>query len=72
MSEPVYKLIEITGTAPDGIESAVQNALARAARTVRHMRWFEVIETRGRIDGDGVAAWQVTIKVGFVLEEDLA
>ncbi|MCE7938795.1 dodecin flavoprotein [bacterium] len=73
MSEPVYKLIEITGTAPDGVESAVQNALARAARTVRHMRWFEVVETRGRIDETGrVAAWQVTLKVGFVLEEDLA
>jgi len=68
MSDNVYKLIEITGTSTTGIEDAVQNAIARAAKTVRQMRWFEVVETRGAIDGDRVGQWQVTIKVGFNLE----
>ena len=68
-SEHVYKLIELTGTSAKGIEDAVNNALARAAKTVRNMRWFEVTETRGKIDGGRAAQWQVTVKVGFTLEE---
>jgi dodecin len=67
-ADHVYKLIELTGTSPKGIEDAVNNALARAAKTVRNMRWFEVTETRGRIDAGRAAEWQVTIKVGFTLE----
>ncbi len=70
MSERVYKLIEITGSSPHSIEDAVNNALGRASRTIRKMRWFEVIETRGRIEDGQVAAWQVTLKVGFALEGD--
>jgi flavin-binding protein dodecin len=69
MSDKVYKKIEITGSSTTSIEDAVQNALARAARTVRQMRWFEVVETRGTIEGDKVGQWQVTIKVGFTLED---
>ncbi len=69
MAENVYKLIEITGTSTKSMEDAVQNAIARAAKTVRLMRWFEVLETRGSIDGDQVSQWQVTIKVGFTLED---
>jgi len=69
MSEHVYKLIEITGSSPNSIEDAVANALARASRTIRKMRWFEVVETRGRIDDGKVAAWQVTLKIGFALED---
>jgi flavin-binding protein dodecin len=68
-SDHVYKLIELTGTSAKGIEDAVNNALARAAKTVRNMRWFEVLETRGRIDGGKAGQWQVTIKVGFTLDD---
>ena len=67
-ADHVYKLIELTGTSSDSIEDAINNALGRAAKTVRNMRWFEVIETRGRIDDGRAAQWQVTIKVGFTLE----
>jgi len=69
MSEHVYKAIELTGSSKKGIEQAVQNALARAARTVRSMRWFEVMETRGYIEKQKVAYWQVTLKIGFTLED---
>ena len=69
MENNVYKSIELTGTSPSSIEEAVQNAIARAAGTVRHMRWFEVIETRGTVDGGKVSQWQVTVKLGFNLEK---
>lgn len=69
MENNIYKSIELTGTSPSSIEEAVQNALARASSTVRHMRWFEVIETRGTVDSGKVSQWQVTIKLGFNLEE---
>jgi dodecin len=68
MSDHVYKKIEITGSSPESSDAAVRNAVAKAAKTVRGMRWFEVIETRGHIENDQVAHWQVTIKVGFTLE----
>jgi len=69
MSDNVYKLIEVTGTSATSLEGAIQNAIARASKTVRHMRWFQVIETRGSVEGDQVKQWQVTIKIGFSLEE---
>jgi flavin-binding protein dodecin len=69
MSDRVYKKIEITGTSATSIEEAVENAVAKAAQTVRKMRWFEVTETRGRIDDNKVAEWQVTLKIGFALED---
>ncbi len=69
MSEQVYKHIEITGTSSSTIEDAVNNALARAGNTVRDMRWFEVTEVRGAIDENHASQWQVTIKVGFKLED---
>jgi flavin-binding protein dodecin len=68
MSDHVYKLLELTGSSPAGIEQAVQNAIAKANNTVRNMHWFEVVETRGHIVDGKVAHWQVTIKVGFTLE----
>lgn len=68
MSDHVYKLLELTGSSPVGIEDAVQNAIAKAGRTVRNMQWFEVVETRGHVADGKVAHWQVTIKVGFTLE----
>ena len=69
MSEHVYKKIELTGSSTSSIEDAVQNALQRAAKTVHSLRWFEVVETRGDISDGSVARWQVTIKVGFTLDE---
>ena len=64
----VYKQIELTGSSTTSIEDAVNTAIARAAQTVRNMNWFQVVETRGHIQDDRVAHWQVTIKVGFTLE----
>ncbi len=69
MSDKVFKMIELTGTSSTSIEEAIQNAIAKAAKTVRHMRWFQIVETRGSIDGDHVAQWQVTLKIGFSLED---
>jgi len=69
MNEHVYKKLELTGSSTTGIEDAVATALAKAAKTVRNMHWFEVMETRGHIDGGKIAHWQVTIKVGFTLED---
>lgn len=70
MAETVYKMIELTGTSSNSIEDAVQAAVTRAAKTVREMRWLEVVEVRGRIDGGKVGQWQVTVKVGFAIEDE--
>ena len=69
MAEHVYKKIEIVGSSPNGMEEAVRNALSRASKTIRNMRWFEVTETRGYIDEGKIEHWQVTLKIGFTLEE---
>jgi flavin-binding protein dodecin len=69
MSDPVYKLIELTGSSTTSLEDAIQNAITKAAKTVRQMRWFQVTETRGSIEGDKVEHWQVTLKIGFTLED---
>lgn len=69
MGDNVYKLIELTGTSTTSLEDAIQNAVAKASKTMRHMRWFEVVETRGSIDKGKVAQWQVTLKIGFSLED---
>jgi dodecin len=69
MSEHVYKLIELTGSSKTGIEDAIQNAITKSAKSLRNMRWFQVIETRGYIEDGKVAYWQVTIKIGFTLED---
>ena len=69
MSEHVYKTVELVGSSTKGMEDAVQRAIAKAAETVRNLRWFEVVDTRGHIEGGKVAHWQVTLKVGFTLEE---
>jgi len=68
MSHHVYKILEITGSSPTGIEDAVNTAIAKASETVRNMHWFEVVETRGHIEDGKVAHWQVTVKIGFTLE----
>jgi flavin-binding protein dodecin len=68
MSDHVYKKVEVVGSSPKGFEDAITNALARAEKTVRNMRWFEVTETRGYIENGKVGHWQVTLKIGFTLE----
>ena len=69
MPEHVYKVIELTGSSKTGLQDAIENAIARASKTVRNMRWFEITNTRGHIEEGKVAYWQVTLKVGFTLEE---
>ena len=68
MADHIYKKIELVGTSPLSIEQAIQNAIERAAQTVRNMRWFEVVETRGHIEDGKVAHYQVTVKIGFTLD----
>ena len=68
MKDQVYKLIEITGTSTTSIEDAVDKAIARAHKTVKKLSWFQVVDTRGRIDKGKVEQWQVTLKIGFCME----
>ena len=70
MANHIYKKLELVGSSPNSSDEAVQNALDRAAQTVRNLRWFEVVETRGQIVEGKVAHWQVTVKIGFTLDED--
>ncbi len=70
MAFHVYKTVELTGSSPNSSDEAIRIAVERAAKTVRNMRWFEVIGTRGEIVEGRVSHWQVTIKVGFTLEEE--
>ena len=67
MSDNVYKIIEIVGSSPTSIEDAIERAIARAASTVRDIRWFEVKETRGHVEDGKVAHYQVTLRIGFTL-----
>jgi flavin-binding protein dodecin len=69
MSDHVYKHVELTGSSKTGIQDAIEIAIARAAETLRGMHWFEVTDTRGYIEDGKIAYWQVTVKVGFTLEE---
>lgn len=69
MSEHVYKSVELTGTSTKGLEEAIARAVEKASASVRHMRWFEVLETRGEIRDGKIQHWQVVIKVAFTLEE---
>jgi len=69
MSDHVYKNIELTGSSANSIEEAVNNAITRASKTVHNMRWFEIVETRGHLEDNTIAHWQVTIKIGFTLDE---
>lgn len=68
MSDHVYKKLELVGSSKESIEDAVQNAVAHASKTIRNMRWFEVIETRGHLVDNQIDHWQVTVKIGFTLE----
>jgi len=68
MSEHVYKLLELVGSSTTSTDDAIRNAIETAAKTIRHIDWFEVVETRGHVTNGKVAHYQVTLKVGFRLE----
>jgi flavin-binding protein dodecin len=69
MTDHVYKSVEITGSSPAGVKEAIDGAIAKASQTLRHLDWFEVVSIRGQIDEDSVAHYQVTLKIGFRLED---
>src|ERR1700752_4742234 len=69
MKDHVYKILELVGSSEKSIEDAIQNAIARASKTIREMKWFEVVQTRGHIEGGKVAHYQGALRVGFTLEE---
>lgn len=65
----VYRIVELTGSSKTTIEDAIQTAITKAEESLRNIRWFEVTETRGHVEGGKVAHYQVTMKVGFTLED---
>ncbi|MGE3284486.1 MAG: dodecin [Pseudonocardia sp.] len=69
MSDHIYRLAEIVGTSPNGVDDAIRNAVARANQTLRNIDWFEMTEVRGHLADGAVADWQVTVKIGFRLED---
>ena len=70
MPDHVYRIIQVAGSSKKNIEDAIQNAVGRASRTLRQVGWFEVVETRGHVENGKVAHYQVTLKVGFTLDDD--
>jgi len=68
MSDHIYKSLELTGSSSLGVEQAVENAVARAAKTIHNLRWVEVKDIRAEIENDTVSHWQVTMKLGFTLD----
>ncbi len=69
MNDNIYKIIEVVGSSATSIEDAIEGAVTRAASTIRDIRWFEVKETRGHVEGGKVAHYQVTLRIGFTLSE---
>ncbi|MEO3762273.1 dodecin [Streptomyces sp. B8F3] len=69
MTQHTYRMTEIVGSSPVGVDDAVRNGVARAAQTLRHLDWFEVTQVRGQLEDGVVAHWQVCLKLGFRLEE---
>ncbi len=69
MANHVYAISEVVGTSPDGIEEAVENAVAKAGATIRNLDWFEVENVRGQLIDGEVGHWQVTVKLGFRMED---
>lgn len=70
MSNRTYRVTEIVGTSPDGIDQAIRNGIDRAASTLRHLDWFEVTQVRGQVADRQVSHYQVSMKLGFRLEDD--
>lgn len=69
-NDHVYKVIELVGSSTESMDDAVRNAVARAGKTLRNLRWFEVVETRGAVDNGQIGHWQVLVKIGFTLDEE--
>lgn len=69
MADHVYKVVDLVGTSKESVTDAVQNAITRASSTIRNIRWFEVVQVRGDVSDGKVGHYQVTLKVGFTLEE---
>ena len=69
MSTHIYKLIELVGSSPQSTDDAIRNAIAKASATIKHMDWFQVVESRGNIVDGKLAHYQVTLKVGFRIED---
>jgi len=69
MSDHVYKMIELVGSSTKGTDDAIKNAIDRANKTLRHMDWFEVLDTRGHLENGKVAHYQVKLKVGIRLDD---
>ncbi len=70
MSDHVYKIVELVGSSKDSIEDAIRTAISRADATLRNLRWFEVVQTRGHVENGEVSHYQVVLKAGFTLEAD--
>lgn len=68
-TDHVYKILDLVGSSDKSIEDAIENAISRAAKTIREVKWFEVVQTRGHIENGAVRHYQVTLRVGFTLEE---
>jgi dodecin len=64
----VYKSVEVTGSSSESLQNAIENAISRTSKTIRNMRWFQVTDTRGYIEKNKIAYWQVTLKIGFDVE----
>jgi hypothetical protein len=71
VSDHIYKIIQLVGSSPDSVEDAIQNAVTRASKSLKNLRWFEVLETRGQVEGGKVTHFQVTLKVGFTLDDTI-
>ncbi|MEU8989287.1 dodecin [Streptomyces sp. NPDC048558] len=69
MSNHTYRVTDIVGTSPEGVDQAIRNGIERASQTLRNLDWFEVTDVRGQLDDGQIAHWQVTMKVGFRLDE---
>ena len=69
MSEHSYRLVEVVGSSTDGVDQAIKNAVEDAAKTLRNIHWFQVVETRGHVENGKVAHFQVTVKIGFTLDD---
>ncbi len=70
MTNHVYKSVELTGSSPDGVQNAIETAIARANDTIRNIRWLQVTQVRGQVEDGKVAHWQVTMKLGFTLDDE--
>jgi len=69
MSEHTYRMIEVVGSSPTSIDEAIREAIVDASKTIRHIGWFQVVETRGHVEDGKVAHFQVTVKIGFTLDD---